>query len=193
MTTLIVGLGNLGKKYENTRHNVGFMLVDQLATKMGLKWADAANYYYAKKKEFVLLKPRTMMNLSGVAVKDGIKRFVATRVLVIFDDVNLQFTSIRIRKSGSAGGHNGVKSIIQCLSSDEFERLRIGVGGGEHQSLIGHVLGNFSKEQTAILPRVINFSQELVEIYLEQDADKMLEHFSKNKKTYSESVAQDRK
>ncbi len=193
MTTLIVGLGNLGKKYENTRHNVGFMLVDKLATDLGLKWADSANYYYAKKKDFVLLKPRTMMNLSGVAVKDGVKRFAAQRVLIVFDDVNLEFAHIRIRKSGSAGGHNGIKSVIQSLQTDEFDRLRIGVGGGKNGNLIGHVLGNFSKEQNAILPQVLSFSQELIEIYLEQDVAKMVQHFSKNKKTYSESVAQDLK
>ena len=193
MTTLIVGLGNLGKKYENTRHNVGFMLVDKLAADLGLKWSDSANYYYAKKKEFVLLKPKTMMNLSGVAVKDGHRRFAARRVLIVFDDVNLEFANIRIRKSGSAGGHNGIKSVIQSLQTDEFDRLRIGVGRGGGESLTGHVLGNFSKEQADILPKVLEFSQELTKIYLEHDMAKMVQYFSKNKKTYSESIAQDLK
>ncbi len=193
MTTLIVGLGNLGKKYENTRHNVGFMLVDKLALAWGMKWSDSANYYYAKKKDFVLLKPKTMMNLSGVAVKDGTRRFAADRVLVAFDDVNLGFAQLRIRGSGSAGGHNGVKSIIQSLGSEEFVRLRMGVGGGDKKSLIGYVLGRFSPEQTKILPQLLDFSQELIETYLEGDVQKMLENFSKNKKTYSERVAQDLK
>ncbi len=169
------------------------MLLDKLAEDWGLKWQDAANFYYAKKKDFVLLKPRTMMNLSGVAVKDGVKRFDAERVLIVFDDVNLDFASLRIRKSGSAGGHNGVKSIIQSLQTDDFARLRIGVGGGEKASLIGYVLGNFNKEQTDILPKVFEFSAELVQEYLDCDVEKMLQHFSKNKKTYSEQVAQDLK
>jgi len=169
------------------------MLVDKLALAWGMKWSDSANYYYAKKKDFVLLKPKTMMNLSGVAVKDGVRRFAAGRVLIAFDDVNLDFAQLRIRKAGSAGGHNGVKSIIQSLQSDDFARLRIGVGGGEKVNLIGYVLGRFNPEQVEILPEVLDFAAELIETYLQEDVEKMLQHFSKNKKTYSERVARDLK
>ena len=191
MTTLIVGLGNIGEKYKNTRHNIGFMLTDYLAVHWGVKFFASANYYFAKKKDCVLVKPRTMMNLSGVAVKDAFKRFNPEKILIAFDDVNIDFAQLRIRKSGSAGGHNGVKSIIEKLQTDEFARLRIGVGGGEKASLVGHVLGNFTADQKEKLPEVLDFSAELLNVFINQDLTKMLEHYSKNKKTYSERIVQD--
>ncbi len=191
MTTLIVGLGNIGEKYKNTRHNIGFMLTDYLAVHWGVKFFASANYYFAKKKDCVLVKPRTMMNLSGVAVKDAFKRFNPEKILIAFDDVNIDFAQLRIRKSGSAGGHNGVKSIIEKLQTDEFARLRIGVGGGEKASLVGHVLGNFTAGQKEKLPEILEFSAELLDVFINQDLTKMLEHYSKNKKTYSERIVQD--
>ncbi len=191
MVTLIVGLGNIGNKYENTRHNIGFMLIDYLASQWGVKFFSSANFYFARKRDCVLLKPRTMMNLSGVAVKDACKRFNPEKVLIVFDDVNIDFAQLRIRNSGSAGGHNGVKSIIEKLQTDEFARLRIGVGGGEKASLIGHVLGNFNADQKKKLLVVLGFSAELLDVFIEQDLTKMLEYYSKNKKTYSERVVQD--
>ena len=150
---LIVGLGNPGKEYERTRHNAGFRAIDILASKLGCK-IDKLKYQglycqttYGGKKIF-LLKPQTYMNLSGRSVLQLSAYFQIPpqRIIVLFDDISLEPGRLRIRADGSAGGHNGIKSIISELGSQTFPRVKIGVGGKAHpeQDLADHVLSGFS-------------------------------------------------
>lgn len=158
---LIVGLGNPGREYEKTRHNAGFRAIDRLADKLGCK-IDKLKYQglycqstYGGKKLF-LLKPQTYMNLSGRSVLQLSSYFniPPRRIIVLFDDISLVPGRLRIRADGSAGGHNGIKSIISEIGSQDFPRVKIGVGGKAHpdQDLADHVLSGFSpKEEKELL------------------------------------------
>ena len=146
---LIVGLGNVGDEYSKTNHNAGFMIVDKLAEKFGFTFknrgceADYAEYNSGKDK-FIIAKPRTYMNESGKSVKSFMKKFDIDLedVMIISDDIDTEPGHIRIRKSGSAGTHNGLKSVIAETGSTEFKRLRVGIGRQqEHQDLANFVLG----------------------------------------------------
>ena len=159
-TWLIVGLGNPGREYEKSRHNCGFRAVDVLAEKLGCK-IDKLKYQglycqtnYGGKKLF-LLKPQTFMNLSGRSVLQLSAYFniPPQRIIVLFDDISLPPGRLRIRADGSAGGHNGIKSIIQEVGSQEFPRVKIGVGGKAHpeQDLADHVLSGFSAQEEKAL------------------------------------------
>ena len=157
---LIVGLGNYGKEYENTRHNAGFLAIDRLAEKLGTKISDKeckslVGKTYVNGKKVILAKPQTYMNLSGLAVKELSAKynFPPEEIVVISDDIDLSLGSLRIRKSGSAGTHNGLKNIIAELSSKDFIRFRVGVGANENPSmeLKDYVLSRFSKDELAVL------------------------------------------
>lgn len=153
MDWIIVGLGNPGKKYEFTRHNVGWMALDAFADKLGVKinrirFRALCGECMIDGKKVLLMKPQTFMNLSGEAVAEACKYYnvAPDRVIVVCDDVALPFNRIRIRSKGSAGGHNGLKNIILQLGSDCFPRLRIGVSdrGDPTTELADWVLGSFS-------------------------------------------------
>ena len=148
---LVVGLGNPGRDYEGTRHNIGFAVLDEWARekgedfKMERKWEGEL----AKIGPLHALKPQTFMNLSGrsVATLARFYRWTPEQILVVYDDVALPLGTLRFRQKGSAGGHNGIKSIIACLGSDTFPRLKIGVGGDDQKTLVGHVLGQFAPNE----------------------------------------------
>lgn len=161
---LIAGLGNPGRKYDMTRHNIGFEVIDYIADKYNVKVKKLkfkALYQKAEIEgcEAVLMKPQTYMNLSGESVRDAAAFFKIPpeNIIIISDDINLEEGRIRIRKGGSAGGHNGLKSIIYQLASDNFVRIRIGVGQkeNENQDLADYVLSRFTKEQIPILEKAI--------------------------------------
>ena len=158
---LVVGLGNIGAEYASTRHNIGFMILDA--------WAQASNVVFEpgrygdqaiireKGREFHLLKPSTYMNLSGNAVRYWLQKLDIPReqMLVICDDINLPFGTIRLRRNGSNGGHNGLGNIEEVLESREWARLRVGVGHDFAQGQqIDFVLGSFSEEQRAAIPEI---------------------------------------
>ena len=153
---LVVGLGNPGGEYQNTRHNAGFMAVDRIADALGVRItkikykALCATASYRGQK-LLLLKPETFMNASGLAVEAAAHfyKIPPERVLVLFDDISLPVGKLRIRKNGSAGGHNGLKSIISCLGSDQFPRVKIGVGAKPHPDydLADWVLSTVSKTE----------------------------------------------
>ncbi|NCT09033.1 MAG: aminoacyl-tRNA hydrolase [Flavobacteriia bacterium] len=155
---LIIGLGNIGSKYENTRHNIGFKILDEVAEKQGVtfiseKLGDIANFNF-KGKTFVLLKPNTFMNLSGKAVKYWMQQenISIENILVIADDVNIDFGLIRLKAKGSAGGHNGLKDIQEKLNTDQYPRFRFGVGANYPKGRqVDFVLGEWSKEETSQL------------------------------------------
>jgi PTH1 family peptidyl-tRNA hydrolase len=128
---LIVGLGNPGKEYQNTRHNLGFVIIDQLVNKLEIELSKQkfTGLYY-RGNHYILLKPQTYMNNSGECIKNFLNYFhiPVSNLLVIYDDIALPLGSFRYRLSGSAGGHNGIKNIIELLKTNEFKRLRVGVG-----------------------------------------------------------------
>ena len=166
---LIVGLGNPGKEYERTRHNAGFRCLDLLAEKLGCR-IDKLKFQglycqttYAGKKLY-LLKPQTYMNLSGRSVLQLSAYFniPPQRIIVLFDDISLEPGRLRVRADGSAGGHNGIKSIIQEVGSQAFPRVKIGVGGKAHpeQDLADHVLSTFSANEEKVLSSALEWAGE---------------------------------
>ena len=157
---LVVGLGNPGPKYEWTRHNVGFLVVDALAERLGvpvqkLKYKALTNTAVIGGRSVLLMKPTTYMNLSGESVGQAARfyKIPPERVLVISDDVALPQGKLRIRRSGSAGGHNGLKNIIAHLGSDQFPRLKVGVGGKPYpdSDMADWVLGKFTGQDKAAM------------------------------------------
>ncbi len=161
---LIAGLGNPGANYAKTRHNVGFRTADKLAEMLGVK-IDRAKFrgLYAQAtyrgQKIVLLKPQTFMNLSGLSVMDAARYFKLPpeRIILLFDDISLDVGRLRVRAEGSAGGHNGVKSVIGALNSQSFPRVKIGVGAKPHPEyeLADWVLSNFTKDEEKLLQPAI--------------------------------------
>ena len=154
---LIVGLGNPGKEYEGTRHNIGFEAVDYIADKYNIelnriKFKGIFGEGMINGKKVILLKPTTYMNLSGESIREVVNFYKISNeeIIVIYDDISLEVGRLRIREKGSHGGHNGIMSIIANLSSDVFQRVKIGVGGPKGD-LVSHVLGKFSNSEIEIL------------------------------------------
>ena len=160
---LVVGLGNPGEAYEGTRHNLGFMVLDRLAARYGTsvdvkKKKSMIGRFRLGKERVMLLKPQTFVNLSGEAVlyMASFLRIMPENIVVICDDINLPLGKIRIRKYGSSGGHNGIKSLIQFLRSDNFPRIRIGIGNPQDtQKLESYVLDKFSPEELQVLDPIV--------------------------------------
>lgn len=168
---LIVGLGNPGQKYVRTRHNIGFMVIDYLSEKLGIKvdkikFKSLIGEGFVGTEKIVLVKPQTYMNLSGEAVLDLIQWYKAEPcdLLVIYDDMDLPLGKLRLRLKGSAGGHNGMKSIIYLIQSDSFPRLRIGIGRPKNDNVvsINHVLGRFGEEDDLIMTGAVRQAGETV-------------------------------
>ncbi len=161
-TWIIVGLGNPGKQYERTRHNVGFMVADEIAKRLSgdgkLRRFDAEILERRSNLgRVVIVKPQTFMNVSGNAVGPAVRWYHVPldHVLVIYDDLDLPFGRLRMRPSGSSGGHNGVTSIIKTLGTDQFPRLRLGIGRSEHGGAITHVLARFSRGEEKALKEYV--------------------------------------
>lgn len=150
---MIVGLGNPGKEYEGTRHNIGFMILDDFAkdNNLNFKLSTKLNGLIAKSGDYFLLKPTTFMNNSGLAVKKvcDYYQIPISNVLIVSDDLDLPFGKIRLREHGSSGGHNGLKSIIANIGTDQFKRMRVGIGEAKKDT-IDYVLGELSKEEKNI-------------------------------------------
>jgi PTH1 family peptidyl-tRNA hydrolase len=169
---LIVGLGNIGQEYENTRHNIGFKILDYIAKHEGLtfqtqKLGDVAEYSI-KGRKLYLLKPNTYMNLSGKAVKYWMEKenIAKENVLVITDDLNLSFGTIRIKAKGSDGGHNGLKNIQAVLNTVEYPRFRFGISDQfKKGQQVDYVLGEWSKEETSILIERLEVASKVVQSF----------------------------
>jgi PTH1 family peptidyl-tRNA hydrolase len=167
---LIVGLGNPGNSYQDTRHNIGFMVMDVLATRLGTAFQVEKRWesHVAKFTGGFLVKPQTYMNLSGRAV-GSVGRFykiTPQETLVVFDDVDLPLGRLRLRASGSAAGHNGLKSLISTLGTDQFPRVKVGIGADSGRPagdrLVGHVLGRFSEEEKAAVAQAVDRAADAV-------------------------------
>lgn len=183
---LIAGLGNPEKKYDGTRHNAGFAAVEKLAEKLNVSLTEKkfqgvyGKGSYAGEK-LLLLKPLTYMNRSGDSLRAAADYFqiAPEQIIVLYDDINFACGKLRVRASGSAGGHNGIKSIIANLDTEGFPRVRIGVGGlSEHGDMISHVLGHFDKKDREIMERAYEGAAEAALCILEHGAAEAMNRFN---------------
>lgn len=183
---IIVGLGNPEKKYDGTRHNIGFAVLDRIADKYNIsmdikKHKGLFGKGIIEGEKVVLVKPMTYMNLSGECVREVADYYKAgpQDILVIFDDISLEPGKIRIRAKGSAGGHNGIKSIIAHLGSEQFARIKCGIGEKpKGYDLADYVLGHFSKDELEIIDSGIQRAQEACACILTQGIDAAMNKFN---------------
>jgi PTH1 family peptidyl-tRNA hydrolase len=192
---LVVGLGNPGRKYAQTRHNVGFDVVDELVERHGLAWEAAPRGIDAlvarwRVRETVVAKPLTFMNLSGPAIV-GLLQFYKIELpdtIVLVDDVNLELGRLRARAHGSAGGHNGLKSIIDALGSTAFSRLRVGVGRGDaRRDLADHVLARFDPEERTIVAEAVGRAADAAELFLTEGIAPVMNRFNRREEREEEA------
>ena len=181
---LIVGLGNPGSEYEDTRHNIGFKVVDNIAKEYNIeinrqKFKGMCGEGFINGEKVILLKPTTYMNLSGESIREVVDFYKLSNedVLVIYDDISLDVGRLRIRDKGSAGGHNGIKSIIAHLGTDVFPRIKVGVGQ-PNVDLVHYVLGRFSKEEMEILRESIDASTKAAAEMLKSDVKTAMNKFN---------------
>ncbi|RRD80099.1 aminoacyl-tRNA hydrolase [Alloprevotella sp. OH1205_COT-284] len=186
MTHLIVGLGNIGAEYAQTRHNIGFRVVDQIAEEAGAVWEDRRYGFVTtvrvKNQTLLLLKPSTYMNLSGNAVRYWMneKKIALENVLVVVDDLALPFGTLRMKAAGSEAGHNGLRHITQILGTQAYARLRFGIGndfprGGQ----VDFVLGEFEAEDLAQMPDALKRAAEAVKSYTLQGIARTMNQFNR--------------
>lgn len=184
---IIVGLGNPSKEYKGTRHNIGFETIDYLAERYGIDVSTKKHKAHIGKgaingHKVILAKPQTFMNLSGESVKEFIQFYKIDEkqeVIIIYDDISLPPGRMRIRKKGSAGGHNGIKNIIAHLGHDEFLRIKVGVGEKpKGWDLADYVLGKFSKAERQDINEVVERISGAVELMLEDNADEAMNQYN---------------
>lgn len=186
MKYLIAGLGNIGPEYKNTRHNIGFQILDALAGASNISFSDKrygfiAEYKY-KARTFILLKPTTYMNLSGKAVAYWLQKedIEITNLLVLVDDLALPFGTIRLRAKGGAGGHNGLENINQVLGRNDYTRLRFGIGDNFHKGFqVDYVLGEWSREEQKELPAKIDNCIEIINSFGTIGTERTMNFFNK--------------
>ena len=181
MKYLIVGLGNIGDEYAGTRHNIGFMMLDAFADAQGATWVDKRYGFVAKCRvknaEMVLLKPSTYMNLSGNAVRYWLQqeKITVENMLVLVDDLNLPFGTIRIRKQGSNGGHNGLGNIQSVLGTENYARVRFGIGNNfSRGAQCNFVLGKWTDEEQKLLPDRLKLTSEIIPSFCLQGIDRTM-------------------
>lgn len=182
---LIVGLGNPGKDYAETRHNVGFMVLDRLARHFGSEWKNekARKGELAAGPGVLLVKPQTYMNTSGECVGALMRyfKFEPEQVLVIYDDIAFPVGTLRLRAGGSAGGHNGMKSLIAHLGTEKFPRIRIGIGVPGQKDMIGHVLGKFAPAERPLLEESLDKAQAATLTLLHEGFEAAANRFNSHK------------
>ena len=184
----LFGIGNPGKQYSDTRHNIGFMILDELARKLECSFtAGKGDYFIAggslKGQDYILVKPTTYVNRSGIAASDILNNYdiPLEKFLVISDDVNLEVGKIRLRKSGGDGGHNGLASIIYYLESINFPRLRFGIGNNfEEGEMADYVLSPFEESELKIIKPRIEFAVSLAEEFIKGGLQSALDYYSKH-------------
>lgn len=181
---LIVGLGNPGKQYDRTRHNIGFEIVDYISKEYSIdinrtKFKGLYGEGSINGEKVILLKPQTFMNLSGDSIIQFMKfyKLDPDEMIVIYDDISLEIGRLRIREKGSAGGHNGIKSIIQNFGGDVFPRVKVGVGAPEHD-LVSHVLGKFPKEDYDHISKVMPVVAKALEEFIKTDVNGAMNKFN---------------
>lgn len=181
-----IGLGNPGRKYRKTRHNIGFMAIDQLAERLQIKFQNSRFHGEIAEGRFndqkvVLLKPLTYMNLSGEAVHAlmDFYQLSSEQIVIAYDDMDTELGKIRLRYKGSAGGHNGIKSIIQHLGSQQFNRIRIGISRPPAgMEIVPYVLADFAKSERSLLDEVIVRSAEAMEDTMQMDFERVMAKYN---------------
>lgn len=187
---LIVGLGNPTKQYEGTRHNVGFETIDRIAAENQIRVEEKKHKAlygsgYIEGEKVILAKPQTFMNLSGESVRElsDYYKIPAENIIVIYDDISLDVGQLRIRKKGSAGGHNGIKNIIANLGTDVFPRIKIGVGEKPKKyDLADYVLGHFSKEDRELMEEGYDRADHAVEMILNGEIEAAMNQYNRKVK-----------
>ena len=182
---VIVGLGNPGKKYENTRHNMGFLTIDLLAEEYDikvdkLKFKSLVGEGRIAGQRVLLMKPQTYMNLSGEAVREAISfyKIEPEELIVIYDDIDIPTGTFRIRKKGSAGTHNGMRSVVHQIQSDQFPRIRVGIGSEKKVDLINYVTGVVSKGEKELLEDALVKSAKAAACIVEKGIDKAMNEYN---------------
>ncbi len=185
---IVVGLGNPGKTYDGTRHNVGFRVIDKFCSQLNInvsknKFDALCADVVINQKKILLMKPQTFMNNSGIAISEAMRFYKVPieNVIVIFDDISLPIGKIRIRKNGSAGGHNGIKSIISLCGSDKFPRIKVGVGQKPNQNwdLANWVLSKIPEEDLSNMDTAIKNSCIALEMIIEGNIDNAMNQFNR--------------
>ncbi len=181
---LLIGLGNPETKYDHTRHNIGFEVVDYLANQWGFSWQKSTKFkalftegIAPNRQKIRLVKPLTYMNNSGQSVQAILNwyKLAAEDILVIYDDMDLPFGRLRLRLSGSAGGHNGMKSIISHVGGPKFPRFRLGIGkSGGKSATIGHVLGQFSSSEKKVIGELMTLTEDAITSCLKDGVEKAM-------------------
>lgn len=198
---IIVGLGNPGKDYQNTRHNIGFDVIDTLADMAGISVIEKRHKAIIGKgvidgQKVILVKPQTYMNLSGESVREVIDYYKVDEeeeLIVISDDISLDVGMLRVRKKGSAGGHNGLKNIIQHLGHDTFMRIKMGVGEKpKGYDLADYVLGHFTQDERKTMDAAAKSATEAIRMMMAGDVDKAMNMFNKKATQQKEVVEQNK-
>lgn len=182
---IIVGLGNPGKKYENTRHNMGFLTVDLLAEKYDIKvnkikFKALVGEGQLAGQKVLLVKPQTYMNLSGESVRQVMDfyKLDSQNLIVIYDDLDIPTGSIRIRKKGSAGTHNGMRNILYQIQTEDFPRIRVGIGSGKKENLISYVTGGVSKSEKELVEEALTKAAESAACIVEKGIEKAMNEYN---------------
>lgn len=182
---MIIGLGNPGKKYAQTRHNLGFMVLDELALRHNLQFKTGRGAYLESRMSdgSLLIKPMTYMNLSGQAVQDVCRRYTVdpNQMLIIHDDLDVDFGRIKIRPTGSAGGHNGLKSVFNVMGSQDIPRLKIGIDTPDRRSMDAevYVLKPFFSHEKSVLNELVKKAADAVELFLEKDLNSVMNLYNR--------------
>lgn len=182
--SLIVGLGNPGARYAATRHNVGFLVIDELGLSINASSRERFQGQLLETRHeddtLVLLKPLTFMNDSGQSVGQVARwyKIPAERILIIYDELDLPFGTIRLRARGSAGGHNGLSSVLQHLGTDDVPRLRIGIGRPASGSTVNYVLSRFTTEERARVPAIVSLAADAARCWLEEGVDTAMNRYN---------------
>ena len=179
---LVVGLGNPGIKYAQTKHNIGFWVLDYLVNKSSLKWKSGyGDYVYIKQGDHVFAKPSTFMNNSGLAVKDLCKHYNQDKILVIYDDIDISLGGIKYKSNGSSGGHRGIHSIIYQLKSEQFDRLRIGIAINSLNMRPSekYVLSPFPKQYFNDVEYIVKHAVNSIDFYLNNSIDETMNKYNR--------------
>lgn len=185
---LIVGLGNPGAQYRDTRHNIGFQVLEKWASLRHRCFTREGVYDYTVFKDTVLIKPNTFMNRSGESVREACRRWKIDEYLIICDDLELPLAHLRVRTGGGDGGHNGIKSLATQIVPESMKRIRIGIGRDAEQDPSDYVLEPFTAPQKEELEPVLLKACEFVDLYIRYDFNQVLNEYSKWKKSYSDSI-----
>jgi len=184
----IVGLGNPGRKYSRTRHNIGFLVISEIAQKHGIQLKEKLHYRSAKGSindtEVVLIEPLTFMNKSGIAVKEALRRFKFTheKLIVIHDDIDMETGRVKIKTGGSSGGHRGVESIIESIGTKDFIRVKIGIGRDPEIPPEDYVLSKFRKDELPVIKEAIKTASNAVESILTDGINKAMNQYNRKPK-----------